>query len=439
MTVSKSVVVIGGGPAGIGAAYALHQSKQQYCLIEKSKNIGGHSSSSMFCGEIFDEGPHISFTPFENLRNLFHSFADIKVRKDEASVLNYFHSNWITHPVMANLGQLDSNIANSILESFLTRNSDLVNAETYYDWLIATYGSRATEIFYVPYTLKYWRVHPREMSLDWVHGRFFSPKDEQVLEGMQVQNSKAHYVTTFYYPSSGGFNSFFKPNFLVDNIKTDCEVVYLNVKQKYLRLADSTEIQYEKLISTMPLPELINIIDEPKPAKVKTAADDLKCTSLILVNLYVNKYIGPRIHWFYIYNLDYFSTRVTIQTAISRGLDSLNDGVGIQVEVYCNDFSEVPTDISQIVVAELIEIGLFTIDALEDSEVKHIRYANVLFDHSRKGSLETISTYLRSHDIESVGRFGSWDYLWSDESFLEGVNSIDPSLGGFLRKGGENA
>ena len=32
--------------------------------------------------------------------------------------------------------------------------------------------------------------------------------------------------------------------------------------------------------------------------------------------------------------------------------------------------------------------------------------------------------YLASVGIETIGRFGEWDYLWSDQSLLSGLNLI---------------
>jgi len=33
--------------------------------------------------------------------------------------------------------------------------------------------------------------------------------------------------------------------------------------------------------------------------------------------------------------------------------------------------------------------------------------------------------YLRTNDIIPAGRFGDWDYLWSDQAFNSGKNGAD--------------
>ena len=48
------------------------------------------------------------------------------------------------------------------------------------------------------------------------------------------------------------------------------------------------------------------------------------------------------------------------------------------------------------------------------------KYANVIFDHNIYKSREIVRDYLASIGIETIGRFGEWDYLWSDQSLLSG-------------------
>lgn len=36
-----------------------------------------------------------------------------------------------------------------------------------------------------------------------------------------------------------------------------------------------------------------------------------------------------------------------------------------------------------------------------------------------------VRDYLASVGIETIGRFGEWDYLWSDQSLLSGLSVSD--------------
>ena len=426
-------IIIGGGPAGLGAAFGLEAQGYQFVLFEKRSELGGHSSSYYFGNSIFEEGPHISFTKFKKVRELFDRNASNAVRVEKAIVLNYYKGIWITHPVMANLGQL-KHIGQEIYLSYLQTLEVVAPVlASYDDWLKSTYGEMARDLFFRPYTLKYWGLDPSQMSLDWVDGRFFPPDPEIVKQGMTESNLNAHYVSEFHYPYSGGFAAFFSPEKLSQNYNLKSEVVQIDSENSKIFLSDGSSISYVNLISTMPLPELVQKLGVNVPREVIEASSALKCSKLHLINIRVKNYVGPKTHWFYVYDLDLYSTRVTIQTAIKFGCEALDQEVDIQVEVYERDGLNIPTNLASVVVSELVEMGLFQAEELVDYESRYIEYANVVFDHSRKHSLKIVQNYLESINVKSVGRFGSWEYLWSDESFLEGVAAVNPELSETLK------
>jgi protoporphyrinogen oxidase len=252
---------------------------------------------------------------------------------------------------------------------------------------------------------------------------------------MKENNLNAHYVSEFHYPLNGGFASFFNPENMSESYELNTEVVQIDAENSRILTSDGDLICYDNLISTMPLPELVKKLGSNVPKEVVEASDALKCSKLHLVNIRVSKYEGPKTHWFYIYDLELYSTRVTIQTAIKFGCEALDRGVDIQVEVYERDSISIPSDLASIVVSELVGIGLFKLKDLIEHETRFIEYANVVFDHSRKASLGVIQNYLESINLKSVGRFGSWEYLWSDESFLEGVATVNLTLAETLKGG----
>jgi len=55
-------------------------------------------------------------------------------------------------------------------------------------------------------------------------------------------------------------------------------------------------------------------------------------------------------------------------------------------------------------------------------DVRFERYANVIFDKYVYNSRKFVRDYLNDVGIETIGRFGEWDYLWSDQSLLSGLN-----------------
>ena len=71
-------------------------------------------------------------------------------------------------------------------------------------------------------------------------------------------------------------------------------------------------------------------------------------------------------------------------------------------------------------IESLIKIGLFKKKDLEVVNIKFLKYANVIFDKNYSKNRNLILNYFKKYDIDFVGRFGRWAYLWSDDCFLSG-------------------
>lgn len=51
-------------------------------------------------------------------------------------------------------------------------------------------------------------------------------------------------------------------------------------------------------------------------------------------------------------------------------------------------------------------------------------YGNVIFYNGMEQDRALVKEYMLFKDIQLIGRFGEWDYLWSDQSYLSGQNAI---------------
>ena len=65
-------------------------------------------------------------------------------------------------------------------------------------------------------------------------------------------------------------------------------------------------------------------------------------------------------------------------------------------------------------------------DEIIFKDMKIAKYGYVLFD-MEESSLRVVHDYLHSKDIVPFGRYGEWDYLWSDEAILSGKAAAERS------------
>jgi protoporphyrinogen oxidase len=67
-------------------------------------------------------------------------------------------------------------------------------------------------------------------------------------------------------------------------------------------------------------------------------------------------------------------------------------------------------------------------DEILVSEARMARYANVIYDHERAAAVKTVHDYLDEIGIHVCGRYGEWNHLWTDESFLSGERAAEQAL-----------
>ena len=77
------------------------------------------------------------------------------------------------------------------------------------------------------------------------------------------------------------------------------------------------------------------------------------------------------------------------------------------------------------VVKSLEKMNIATKEDISMIDCRMISYGNVVYMNNMVVKRNIIKEYLKSININVAGRFGEWDYLWSDQSLLSGKNAVD--------------
>ena len=430
----SNIVVLGSGMAGFGAAYRLHSAGVTPVMYDKNGHHGGHTASFRHNGGfLFDIGPHISFTKDPRIQELFADSVDQQYETLQIHLKNYWRGYWPTHPVQLHLHGLPEDVIVKVIADFVEeRHTPERPVNNYADWLLASFGRTFSELFPMQYTRKYHLTTAENMSTDWLGPRIYRPSLEEVLLGALSPNSAhKHYITHFRYPNRGGFVSYLTKFVPLGNLKLKHELVSLDPRSRQLSFSNGVVTQYDALVSSVPLPDLVKAICGA-PLDVVEASRRLACSTCVLVNIGVDRAELSDATMIYFYDEDICFTRLSFPHMLSG--TNVPPGTGsIQAEVYFSDkyrpLTGSPDDWIQPVITDLRRCGLLQQrDQILFRSSMVVKYANIIFDLERAAALKTVHGYLDDIGVNYCGRFGDWGYLWTDESFKSGENAAQKAI-----------
>ncbi len=417
------VTVLGAGIAGLSAARHAADAGYETALFEKRIRSGGLLDHFTVKGFRFDTGVHFGFSKNDAYQKVIDQ-TERYTHRPEA--YNYEGGRWIKHPVQNNLYPLPVKEKVEAIKSFLER-PPLQEGADYRQWLQGQFGRVIAERFPGRYTRKYWTVAPEMLSTDWVGNRLYRPSLEEVLFGaMTDETPQTYYLRELYYPKRGGFRAFLEPLEQNLDLRVGKEAVRIDSGRKTVYFRDGSCEHYELLVSSVPLPELINML-EGVPAAVKEAAESLWATEMTIVSVGLKREdAGPHL-WFYIYDEEILPARV--HAPYLKSPDNVPDGCSsLQFEVYSSRRKPLAIEKEKLcghVAGVLEKMGLASRKDILFTDCRSVDYANVVFDRGMVARRDLALEHVRERGILPVGRFGEWDYLWTDQCYLSGARVLD--------------
>lgn len=424
------ISILGSGMAGLGASHRLRAEGLDSVVYDKRPRFGGHTSSHEWEGFVFDEGPHVSFTENTRIQKLLADNVNGEYQTIHAKVNNYWQGHWFKHPAQVNLHGLPRDLVVDIIKDFVAaQQAPTEDFKNYQEWLYAAFGETFAQTFPMEYAHKYHTTTADNMSTEWLGPRFYRPSLDEVLRGALGPNTThAHYVDYFRYPTRGGFMGYLHPFASDTEIHTHHEVTAIDPRNRQISFATGADADYDHLISSLPLKELIPRI-KGAPREVLDATERLACTEVVLVNVAVRRADLLDAHWSYYYDKDIFFTRLSTPHLLSP--NNAPPGCGsIQAECYYSKkyrpLEVKPEECIAPVLRDLKKCGILReSDEIVFTNTLHIPYANIIFDLDRAEAVETVHGYLEDVDIQPCGRYGDWGYLWTDEAFTSGENAAE--------------
>jgi protoporphyrinogen oxidase len=267
-----------------------------------------------------------------------------------------------------------------------------------------------------------WKTNLDEISSEWVDWSIPVPSLDEVKRGAQgLENPRMGYNAQFLYPEEGGIEVLPKALLThVKNIHCNKKLMQINLQEKKAWFDDNSSIKYDRLVSSIPLPELLDSIRD-LPAPIVTLRRGLRHVSVLNINLGIDADDVSDQHWIYFPEPEIAFYRVGFYSNFSFTIAPPKK-TSIYVEV-----SYLPnTPLNKQNIIENVITGLKTCGFLRSRDqvmvrnVLDIPYAYIIHDDFRHRGLSKIMPYLASHGIFSTGRYGGWKYASMEDALLQG-------------------
>ncbi len=483
-------LVIGGGPAGLTAAYELLKQTDKYevIVLEASDHLGGISATMSYKGNKMDLGGHRFFTKSERVNKIwsevltsqtapaidekelgtaFSEYSGVPdgdpTENDNVMLVRrrvsriYYNHKFFDYPIKLNAKLFKTmGLGTSFLcgMSYLKSCVHKLPETSLENFYINRFGKKLYSMFFESYTEKLWGIHPSKLDASWGAQRVKGLSIMSILKNalFKPKNKETSLIDKFYYPKFGPGQMWSE---MAEKIKalggkiiynsTVTSLVYDNNLWTvgYKTNSKDSEIRAAVVFSSMPIRNLIKSMPKSDPEVEKISSSlhyrdfrtaGILCSELALRNktkmLTYNDIIPDC--WIYIQDKGVTVGRVQIFNNWSPYLVQDRGTCWIGMEYFCTEGDNLwemsDEQFTALAKAELQKLGLVQAGDILDSVSYKVHKAYPVYDEVYK-SFETVKNWLLNQpNLYCIGRNGQHRYNNLDHSMLTACVAVDNVL-----------
>jgi protoporphyrinogen oxidase len=444
---SYECIILGAGPAGMGAALTLvEHGVTDILVVDRNCLVGGLARTEVFDGNRFDIGPHRFFTKNREINALWTQTLGDDFRPVDRLTRIYYNHQFFTYPIKPfetfwKLGFAESAHA---LVSFLSEHmARQTEARTFEDWIVQKFGAKLYRTFFKTYTEKVWGIPCHQIGAEWAAQRIKGLDIRQVLKHAIVghpQQDLKTLVDRFDYPRLGAGQMY---EAMLDTVVSRGGTVLLNSRVTAFHRQDhdiaavavtdgegqTYRMTANHYFNSIPLTHFFHLVRPEASADVQQAARRLYYREHITVNLLIN---GAQLfpdQWIYIHAPEVQMARLANYTNFSPAMvqDPAQSAVSVEYFTFTHEglWQMTDDDLTQLAIDELHYLRLVDKGLVQQAWVvrETESYPTYFLGyHEPYGTLKGAMD--RYTNITPIGRGGMYKYNNQDHSTLSGILAV---------------
>jgi protoporphyrinogen oxidase len=460
----NDVLIMGAGPAGLTAAWELMKHQIPVKVLEKdARYVGGLARTVEHKGYRFDIGGHRFFSKNQEIEDTWTEIlGDELLTRGRLSRI-YYRGRFFAYPLKAfnalwNLGPIET--VRCLASYAYARLRPVRNPRTLEDWVRNQFGWRLFSIFFKTYTEKVWGISTKELSADWAAQRIKSldlwTAIRSALFPHRTGNRRGEIVTTlidrFRYPRLGPGQMWERAAAVlaergqpVQFGRTLVRIEHNSDRVKAVIARNEAgaleEHRAADFISSIPIRELIGLLEPAPPSAVRAAAQALSYRDFISVAVMIDRAEVFPDNWIYIHDPSVMVGRIQNFKNWSPDMVPDQSKTCLGLEYFCFEGDGLWTmdDAALVDLArrELAQLKICSPEEVFDGVVVRQQKAYPVYDDVYQARVDTVREYLASHlpNLHLAGRNGMHKYNNQDHSMMTALlvarkiatgSSLDP-------------
>jgi protoporphyrinogen oxidase len=414
---SVDTLVIGAGVSGLATAAALGK-KASYLVLEADREIGGYCKTVVRDGFVWDYSGHF----FHFKRPEIEAWLRARMPGQairEVDKRSYVHwpapdgDRRIDFPFQKNIHQLpQADFIDCLHDLYFARAPGVAAPQAennFKEMLYARFGRGIAERFLIPYNEKLYAVDLAALDRD-AMGRFFPHADLTDVVRNMKQAENASYNARFTYPQGGAIEyvKAIASEVATSKIALFEPLIGLDLGKRRAK-TPKRDILYQRLVSSVPLPRLLNLAHVPYERSTFT------WNQVLVFNLGFDAKGADDVHWMYFPQRDLSFYRVGwYDNIFATPRMSLYVELGFPRGARIDVAAE-----RERVLADLRRAGVVTHQRLvaEHSVIMDPAYVHITRDSL--AATARLRERLAGHGVYSIGRYGGWTYCSIEDNIVE--------------------